>query len=169
MESFRVLVLNQSYEPINVCGAKRAIKMSLLGKAEVVESGEFEIRSETSQFFLPSVIRLKKYVYLKIRKKKVPFSKKNVLRRDQFTCQYCGSSDGEMTLDHIYPRSKGGESTWKNVVCSCRVCNARKGNCLPEEIGMVLISKPTQPIFPLIGSFGKSSVIFSTKNWTKYF
>ena len=169
MESFRVLVLNQSYEPINVCGAKRAIKMSLLGKAEVVESGEFEIRSETSQFFLPSVIRLKKYVYLKIRKKKVPFSKKNVLRRDQFTCQYCGSSDGEMTLDHIYPRSKGGESTWKNVVCSCRVCNARKGNCLPEEIGMVLISKPTHPIFPLIGSFGKSSVIFSTENWTKYF
>ena len=139
MESFRVLVLNQSYEPINVCGAKRAIKMSLLGKAEVVESGEFEIRSETSQFFLPSVIRLKKYVYLKIRKKKVPFSKKNVLRRDQFTCQYCGSSDGEMTLDHIYPRSKGGESTWKNVVCSCRVCNARKGNCLPEEIGLSLI------------------------------
>ena len=68
MESFRVLVLNQSYVPINVCGAKRAIKMSLLGKAEVVESGEFEIRSETSQFFLPSVIRLKKYVYLKIRK-----------------------------------------------------------------------------------------------------
>tara|TARA_B100000029_G_scaffold125435_2_gene118960 strand:- start:44205 stop:44714 length:510 start_codon:yes stop_codon:yes gene_type:complete len=169
MEAFRVLVLNQSYEPINVCGAKRAIKMSLLGKAEVVESGEFEIRSETSQLFLPSVIRLKKYVYLKIRKKKVPFSKKNVLKRDQFTCQYCGSSNGEMTLDHIFPRSKGGKSTWKNVVCSCRVCNAKKGNRLPEEVGMILISKPTQPVFPLIGGFGKSSVIFSTEKWTKYF
>lgn len=169
MDAFRVLVLNQSYEPINVCGAKRAIKMSLLGKVEVIESGEFEIRSETAQFVLPSVIRLKKYVFLKIRKKKIPFSKKNVLARDHFTCQYCGSSDGEMTLDHICPRSKGGESTFKNVVCSCRVCNSKKGNHLPEEIGMVLISKPTQPVFPLIGSFGKSSVIFSTEKWTKYF
>ncbi len=169
MDAFRVLVLNKSYEPINICGAKRAIKMSLLGKAEVIESGEFEIRSETAQFFLPSVIRLKKYVFLKIRKKKIPFSKKNVLTRDHFICQYCGSSDGEMTLDHICPRSKGGESTWKNGVCSCRVCNSKKGNRLPEEMGMVLISKPTQPVFPLIGSFGKSSVIFSAEKWTKYF
>ena len=169
MDAFRVLVLNQSYEPINVCGAKRAIKMSLLGKAEVVESGELPIRSETTHFLLPSVIRLKNYVYLKIRKKKVPFSKKNVFKRDHFTCQYCGSSDGEMTLDHVCPRSKGGESTWKNVVCSCSVCNSRKGSQLPEEIGMVLISKPTQPVFPLIGSSGKSSVIFSAEKWTKYF
>lgn len=143
IESVRVLVLNQTYEPINVCGARRAVRMMLLGKAETIEEGGAMVRSERIEFSLPAVIRLLRYVQVP-RKAEAPFSKKNVFRRDEHACQYCGSEDC-LTLDHILPLSKGGRTTWENVVCCCRRCNAKKGNCLPGEAGLHLRRPARKP------------------------
>jgi len=143
IESVRVLVLNQTYEPINVCGAHRAVRMMILGKAETIEEDGFMVRSERIEFSLPAVIRLLRYVQVP-RKAEAPFSKKNVFRRDEHACQYCGSGD-HLTLDHILPLSKGGRTTWENVVCCCRRCNARKGNCLPGEVGLHLRRPARKP------------------------
>jgi len=142
----RVLVLNQTYEPINICNARRAIRLMLLGKAESVEADGFLIRSELLEFRLPVVIRLLRFIQLP-RRGEIPFSKKNICRRDGYTCQYCGASGSELTIDHVVPRSRGGRSTWGNVVCSCRPCNARKGDRLPGEAGMSLRRKPRKPRF----------------------
>ena len=139
----RVLVLNQTYEPINVCNARRAVRMMLLGKAETIEADGMMIRSERLEFRLPVVIRLLRYVQVP-RKAEVPFSKKNVYRRDGHTCQYCGSAS-DLTLDHVLPISRGGRTAWNNVVCCCRKCNARKGNRLPEDAGMRLLRPARKP------------------------
>lgn len=144
VETVPVLVLNNTYEPINVCNARRAVRMMVLGKAETVEfEDEFWIRSELLMLRLPVVIRLLRYVNTH-RQGEVPFSKKNVFRRDHYSCQYCGFS-GELTLDHIIPRSRGGSTEWGNVVCCCRRCNSKKGNRLPEEVGMSLVRPPNKP------------------------
>ncbi|MEE9275633.1 MAG: HNH endonuclease [bacterium] len=144
MEHVRVLVLNQTFEPIHVCNARRAIRMMLVGKAESVEADGVMIRSERMRFRLPVVIRLRRYVKLP-RYGEIPFSKKNIYRRDGYTCQYCSEMAGSLTMDHVVPRSRGGETTWENVVCCCRACNARKGNRLIREAGMRLIRTPRKP------------------------
>ncbi len=144
LEQSRVLVLNQTYEPIHICNARRAIRMMLLGKADTIETNGLVIRSETLEFRLPSVIRLRTYVYVP-RRHQVPFSKKNVMRRDEHTCQYCGAQGGYLTVDHVRPRSRGGRSTWENVVCSCRKCNAKKGDRTPDEAGLRMRRRPQKP------------------------
>ncbi len=144
IEQSRVLVLNQTYEPINVCNARRAIRMMITGKADTVETNGLLVRSEAMEFHLPAVIRLRTYVYVP-RRSRIPFSKKNVMRRDENTCQYCGTRGGYLTVDHVLPRSREGRSTWENVVCSCRKCNAKKGNRTPDEAGLKLRRRPVQP------------------------
>lgn len=143
IDSVRVLVLNHTYEPINVCGARRAVRMMLLGKAETIEMDGVMVRSERMAFRMPVVIRLLRFAHVP-RKAEVPFNKKNVFRRDGHTCQYCGSA-ADLTIDHIVPLSKGGRGSWENVVCCCRKCNARKGNRLPEEAGMRLLRPARKP------------------------
>jgi 5-methylcytosine-specific restriction endonuclease McrA len=118
-------VLNQTYEPINVCNAKRAIRMMILGKVEIIEADGFLVRSERVEFNLPVVIRLRRYVKI-ARVSDIPFSKKNIYRRDNYTCQYCDKRGGDLTIDHILPRSRGGRTSWENVVCCCRICNVRR-------------------------------------------
>ena len=96
LEQSRVLVLNQTYEPINVCNARRAIRMMITGKADTIETNGLIVRSEAMEFHLPAVIRLRTYVYVP-RRSQIPFSKKNVMRRDENTCQYCGAKGGYLT------------------------------------------------------------------------
>ena len=146
IENMRVLVLNQTYEPINVCNAKRAIRMMLLGKVEIIEADGFLVRSERVEFRLPVVIRLRRYVKI-TRVSDIPFSKKNIYRRDNYTCQYCGQRGGDLTIDHILPRSRGGRTSWENVVCCCRICNACKGDLSLDEAGLHLIRSPKKPRF----------------------
>lgn len=146
IEHSRVLVLNYSYEPLQVCNAQRAIRMMLLGKAETLEVDGMLIRSEYLQIRLPLVIRLLRYVRV-ARIGDVPFNKKNIFRRDNNTCQYCGEVGRDLTIDHVVPRSRGGSTGWENVVCCCRNCNARKGDRLPEEVDLRLISRPHKPRF----------------------
>jgi len=126
LESLKSLVLNYSYEPLQFCSAKHAIVMVLSGRAEEVESDGYIVRSPTTAFPLPAVIRTLKLVR-KNRNNKIAFSKKNILRRDESTCQYCGEKYQSMTVDHIFPKSKGGKEQWENVVVACKPCNLRKG------------------------------------------
>ena len=138
-----VLVLNASYEPLNVCSVRRAYVLVYKGKAEVIEHLNRELRSATSSFRWPHVIRLLEYVRVpKAVQRKI--SRRALFARDDWRCQYCGSS-GRLTLDHVVPRSRGGASVWENVVTSCAPCNHRKGNGLLHEAKMHLRRQPHAP------------------------
>jgi 5-methylcytosine-specific restriction endonuclease McrA len=146
MDEVAVLVLNGSYEPLHFTNARRAITLLLSGKAETVEPSPRVIRSPSHALPLPSVIRLMLY----IRKpfvERVAFNKKNILRRDHYTCQYCGRRGDRLTVDHVVPRSRGGSTTWTNVVAACLRCNLHKGNRTVEEAAMMLVRAPTHPQF----------------------
>lgn len=132
----RVLVLNATYEPINVCTVRRATVLILKSKAEVLERGKGRLRSERLAFERPVVIRLVTYVKVPRDVHRRKITRKAVLARDSWTCQYCGASKPELTVDHVIPRSRGGESAWENIVAACASCNRRKGNRLPREASM---------------------------------
>ena len=135
-----VLVLNASYEPINVCAARRAIVLVLKGVAMTEEENGHFLHAARFAVRVPSVIRLLEY--RRIPHQSRALSRKNILLRDRNTCQYCSATlaSGELTLDHVIPRSRGGLSTWENLVACCHPCNRRKGNQLPHEANM----KPTR-------------------------
>ena len=144
MES--VLVLNATYEPLSVVSVRRAVLLLLKEKAEIVEAAEAELRSEHVSMPMPLVIRLVYYVRIPHRLS-LPVTRRTVLARDHYTCQYCGRqpSRKDLTVDHILPRSRGGHTAWENVVTACQRCNGRKGNRTPEEAGMSLLSPPVRP------------------------
>ena len=143
----RVLVLNQSYDPIMVIGAKRAILLILNEKVDALENYREIIHSAYLSLPLPSVIRLKEYA--RIRRKEIVLSRKNILKRDNHTCQYCGIRSVPMTIDHIIPRQRGGEDSWYNLITACVACNTRKGNRMPREVQMKLMKKPRKPTMVL--------------------
>lgn len=138
-----VLVLNQDYRALTICSVERALILVLLRKAELVETlPNRVVRSPSTQFPWPSIVRLKGYVSVPY--KRIMISRKNVLRRDRFRCQYCGSRD-KLTIDHVHPKSRGGRDTWENLVAACTPCNNRKGNRTPDEAGMQLLRQPFRP------------------------
>ncbi len=138
----RVLVLNASFEPINVCAERRAVVMIFKGVARVEEHNGHMLHSEKLSIHAPSVIRLTDYKHIPFERRSL--SRKNILLRDHSTCQYCGRqyAPAELTLDHVMPRSRGGESAWDNLVACCKRCNHRKGSRTPEESGMHLLRRP---------------------------
>lgn len=138
-----VLVLNASYEPLSVVSVRRAIVLLLKEKAELVEAAEAYLRAEQQAFRVPLVIRLVCYVRIPMHLS-LPLSRRTVISRDHYTCQYCGCQFGrsDLTLDHVVPRSRGGATAWENVVAACRGCNQRKGNRTPDEAGYALLSVP---------------------------
>ena len=136
-----VLVLNENYEPLHICTARRAVVLVGRGKAEVLEHDEtLPLRSTDRAFPVPSVIRL---VYL-IRRPRPhrKLTRKEIFQRDRYTCQYCGKESRDLTLDHVVPRSRRGESSWENLVACCHPCNNRKGSRTPEEAGLTLARMP---------------------------
>lgn len=138
-----VLVLNASYEPINICGARRALVLVLKGVAKTEEEHGLTLHAQRSRMAMPSVIRLLEY--RRIPHQTRALSRKNILLRDRNTCQYCSIvlASGELTLDHVVPRSRGGSSTWENLVACCHPCNRRKGNRLLHELDdMQLLKEP---------------------------
>jgi 5-methylcytosine-specific restriction endonuclease McrA len=141
----RVLVLNATYEPINVCTVRRATVLVLKSKAEIVERGDGRLRSERLQLERPIVIRLITYVRVPRDVHRRKITRKAVLARDSWTCQYCGQRKPGLTVDHVIPRSRGGTSAWDNIVASCASCNRRKGNRLPREVKMHPRSRPKPP------------------------
>ena len=140
----QVLVLNASYEPLNVCSVRRAHVLVFKGKAEVIEQLEQPLHSATDTYPWPHVIRLVTYVRVP-RAMQRKISRRALFARDDWRCVYCGCGTGRLTLDHVVPRSRGGESSWENVVTACSTCNLKKGNRLLHEVGMALRSPPRQP------------------------
>jgi 5-methylcytosine-specific restriction endonuclease McrA len=139
-----VLVLNATYEPINVCTVRRAVVLLMKEKAEVLEHGDRVLHSGTSTVARPVVIRLVSYVRVPRDTHRRKITRRAVFARDDWTCQYCGSR-GNLTVDHVIPRSKGGPSTWDNIVASCAPCNRRKGDALPKQAGMIPRHAPRVP------------------------
>lgn len=138
-----VLVLNQNYEPLNVCNARRAIVLVDVGKAEVLEVDGLVFRSPSRTVRVPSVIRLHRLI--KRPRPRVRLTRREVFARDHHTCQYCGTGTKELTVDHVVPRHRGGSHTWENVVSACRTCNHRKGGRTLEEANMALRRAPFEP------------------------
>jgi 5-methylcytosine-specific restriction endonuclease McrA len=139
-----VLVLNATYEPINVCTVRRAVVLLLKEKAEVIEQSERILHSANTTISRPAVIRLVSYVRVPRDTQRRKITRRAVFARDDWTCQYCGSRQ-QLTVDHVIPRSKGGGSTWDNIVAACAPCNRRKGDALPKQAGMELRRVPRTP------------------------
>lgn len=138
-----VLVLNQNYEPLNICNVRRAFVLLSRGKAEVIEHGAGALRTPSHLFIKPSVIRM--VYHIRRPRPKVRLSRREVFLRDNYTCQYCGTRTKDLTLDHVLPRHRGGQHTWENLVSACRACNHRKGSRRPEEAHMKLMRPPVEP------------------------
>ena len=141
----RVLVLNASYEPINVCTVRRAVVLILKERAEVIERSERELHAESLTMPRPAVIRLITYVRIPRDAHSRKITRRAIFARDGWTCQYCGSERGTLTIDHVIPRSKGGSSSWDNIVTCCAPCNRRKGDRLPRLAGMHPRRAPRAP------------------------
>lgn len=145
MSEAMTLVLDQGYAPVDVVPWHRAITLLFLGKVEVVESYQRDVRCTTYVIKVPAVVRLLRAI--RRHRKPVKFSRVNVYGRDNYRCQYCGDKRpiSELTYDHVLPRSHGGRTTWENIVTACTDCNGRKADRTPERAGMRLLKKPVQP------------------------
>ncbi len=138
-----VLVLNQNYQPLNICNVRRAMVLLGLGKAEPMSNGHGDIHTVSARFSVPSVIRLVYMVKQPMIRRRL--SRRAVFYRDDFACQYCGTHTKSLTLDHIVPRSRGGPHEWDNVVSACVQCNHKKAGLTPTEARMKLHRKPATP------------------------
>ncbi len=160
----QVLVLNASYEPLNITTWRRATVLMLKGKAESLEEDSSrQIRPDRK---LPTVIRLRHFIRVPYRE--LALTRKNILQRDNNCCQYCGHLGDKLSIDHVFPRSRGGKDSWENVTTACLQCNVMKGNRTPEEANMPLRKKPHKPLSNL--SFEATRQIDSGrhKEWGKY-
>ena len=162
-----VLVLNASYEPVNICAARRALVLILKGVALAEEHTAGNFHAQRSAYPTPSVIRLLEY--RRIPHQSRALSRKNILMRDRFTCQYCHKilNSADLTLDHVIPRSRSGETSWENLVACCHACNNRKGNRTPEEAGMRLLHTP-KPYNLHTGRHLMRLLGKSDEQWKKY-
>lgn len=158
-----VLVLNADYSPLSLCSVERAFLLTYLNKAEILSDvKEKSLRTVSQEFLYPSVIKIKNYAHVPY--KSVVLTRHNIFKRDNFSCQYCGT-DKELTLDHLIPKSKGGKASWTNLVTACKGCNARKGDDQPEDVGLTLRKQPIKPSYLM---FLKSSRNSLRKDWLQY-
>lgn len=159
-----VLVLNANFEPIHICNTHRAISLVINDKASLVLNGRGYIHTVSAAFPIPSVIRLDRMVNRP--RPRVKFSRHEIFRRDGYTCQYCGKSVGELTIDHVIPRIFGGQHKWNNVVTACIHCNHHKGGRTPEQAGMRLRARPDKP--PASAQYYFEKFIQENQNWEQF-
>jgi 5-methylcytosine-specific restriction endonuclease McrA len=157
MDMSSVLVLNQNYEPLNVCNVRRALVLVLRGKAEIIEAAAEAFHTTRASFVLPSVIRL--IHMIRRPRPKIRLTRKEIFARDGWQCVYCARQTRDLTLDHVVPRHRGGPHTWENLVSACRTCNHRKAGRTPQEARMSMLHEPQIPrvsiyhaFFPYLGS-----------------
>ncbi len=161
----KVLVLNATYEPISFVTLKRAVILLLKEKAEVIEAlVERQLRAERSSLPYPVVIRLVSYVPVP-RFFNLPLSRRSLLSRDNYTCQYCGTTEHPLTIDHVIPRSRGGKTEWTNVVAACVSCNRKKGNKMPADAHMIPRTKPAKPGYIAVVLLGQAK---GNETWQRY-
>ncbi|OAI44596.1 HNH endonuclease [bacterium SCGC AG-212-C10] len=159
-----VLVLNQNYEPLNVCNVRRALVLVLRGKAEVIESARDVLHTATLVITLPSVIRLVSLV--RRPRPRVRLTRKEIFARDNWLCVYCGRATRELTLDHVMPRHRGGPHTWENLVSACKACNHRKAGRTPQEARMALHHEPSKPRVSIYHAF--FPYLHAQEEWRKF-
>lgn len=143
MRNSGVLVLNSDYEPLNVCNVRRAIALVFLGKVDVLHTNSHVLHTISDGYISPSVVRLKSHV--RRPRPQLKLSRRSIFARDNYTCQYCGLRGGDMTVDHIVPRKLGGPTSWENLVCCCKKCNAAKGDKTLAQVGYTLRTIPRKP------------------------
>ena len=148
-----VLVLNTNFEPINVCTTRRAVGLILLGKADLVMNGRGYLQTVRQTIPIPSVIRLERMI--RRPRLQVKLTRREVFRRDKYTCQYCRRRSSDLTVDHVWPKHLGGAHTWTNVVAACPSCNHRKGGQQLEDAQMVLLQTPKEPPASAYYIFGR--------------
>ena len=163
-----VLLLNATYEPIRVISWQKAITLVLLGKSEMLARQDRDIRTPHTSYPMPSVIRLVRRV--RVPRKPVQFSRTNIYRRDGYMCQYCEVSfpPASLTFDHVMPRSRGGDTSWLNIVTSCQECNRVKGNRTPDEASMPLAREPKEPRWSPFTLGGASHESNHPERWRPY-
>ncbi|NPV85906.1 MAG: HNH endonuclease [Anaerolineae bacterium] len=159
-----VLVLNTNFEPINVCNMRRAIGLLLSEKASLVLDGRGEIKSCNQSFPRPSIIQLRAMVHRP--RPRVKLTRREIFRRDHYTCQYCGKHSQNLTIDHVIPRHLGGQHVWENVVTACSACNHRKGGRTTAEAGMKPIKQPKEP--PLSARYLFAHYLEENAEWETY-
>lgn len=159
-----VLVLNLDYQPLNVCNVRRAVVLLSKEKAEMIERNGHIILSQRLKIPSPSVIRLAYHV--KRPRPVVKLNRKEILQRDDYTCQYCGRRTHDLTVDHVLPRHRGGQHVWENVVAACKVCNHRKGGKTLQETHMHLVRRPFRP--PSTPRYLFSSYLKTEHTWHKF-
>lgn len=159
-----VLVLNANYEPLNVCTTKRAMGLIFSGKAEMIENGRGYIKTVREFFPRPSVIRIG--YMIKRPRPRVRLSKREVFRRDGYTCQYCGTRTGRLTLDHVVPRHLGGQYDWENLVTACASCNLHKGGRSLDQVAMHLLRPPREPHPSALYLYGNH--LNDNEDWHRY-
>ena len=159
-----VLVLNANFEPINICTTRRAVGLILSGKADMVVNGRGHIRTVKQLLPRPSVIRLGNQIHRP--RPHVKLTRREVFRRDNYTCQYCGKRDAAMTVDHVIPRHMGGAHIWTNVVAACPPCNHRKGGRRVDEVHMKLLHVPKEP--PASASYIFGRHLNDYQEWEPY-
>ena len=129
--SRKVLLLNNSYEALGIISSKKAVIMLLSNKVDYIEKTEDVIRSEKLNVIIPDIVKLKTYIFIKNRN--ISLTRKNIFKRDNHQCQYCGLNNLFLTLDHVIPKQKGGIDSWENLVSACKKCNISKGNKYLQE------------------------------------
>jgi 5-methylcytosine-specific restriction endonuclease McrA len=162
-----VLVLNADYEPLNVCNLRRAIVLVYLGKAEVLHAeGEPDTLRRDNPYSTPSVVKLRNHVKRPLPELKL--SRRTIFARDNYTCQYCGTTSKDLTIDHVVPKRHGGQSAWDNLVCCCRKCNMKKSDKLAHQVGMRLMRPPRRPRYVPYISLTKYLIGRKNEVWRNY-
>ena len=160
-----VLVLNHNFEPLNICAVRRGLVLMYLDRAEVIKFSDRTLNSAGEEHLIPSVLRL--FEQVKRPTPKLKISRKSIMARDGFMCQYCGSK-ANLTIDHVFPRHRGGETTWENVVCCCLKCNNKKGPLTPQEANMRLPHPPRKPHYVPYISFPRFVSAVRRPEWREY-
>jgi len=162
--SDQVLVLNANFEPINICGFRRAFGLIITEKASLVSNGRGYFYTSQSKYPIPSVIRLHRMIHRP--RAQVHLTRKEIFRRDHYTCQYCGDHATNLTIDHVMPKHLGGNFTWENLVTACSVCNHKKGGRTLQEANMKLLRIPKAPPSNAIYIFAKNNHL--DQEWLPY-
>ena len=161
-----VLVLNSDYEPLNICNMRRAMALVFLGKVDVLHENNMVLHTVSREYRPPSVVRLKGHI--KRPHPQLRLSRRSILARDNYTCQYCGHKGHDLTVDHVIPRRLGGPMSWENLVCCCKKCNTKKGDKTLAQLGVTLKQQPKRPKY--VPFISLTMFIAGTRNeiWRDY-
>jgi 5-methylcytosine-specific restriction endonuclease McrA len=159
-----VLVLNANYEPLNVCTTRRALGLLQTGKARMLLDGRGYIRTVRTSYPRPSIVRLG--YMIKRPRPRVRLTKREIFRRDDYTCQYCGSKSTSLTIDHVIPRHRGGTHSWFNLVTACELCNLKKGGRTIQDAHMTYLRTPQEPRATALYLYGAH--LMDNQDWRPY-